>query len=257
MKRRWEIMRFLAAEQRQRRRKGMIFVCVMALLSYCAVLCYWTLQPTIPNNPEPSQTLSNHSELSGTIVTHSSNFQIFHTVSADRSRLCRDKKFSNSQIFKSYSVFQTSSATPHVLGSASSAPLTTPQHVQTITNYSEPSGTTLNYPKLSPTASSLAYAPSLARSFAASTEQTAARKAGRRSGFVDDPDPQDPGDPLATDPFADDPAPLNPADPLNTPVGDCPWLLILLFVLYRLGIQNHENNARIRAKSTFVHDFCK
>lgn len=237
MKQRWEIMRFLAAERRQCRRKWIIFVSVMAILSYCAVLLCWTLQPqTTSNYYTPSQTIINNSEQSRTIITHPklSQTTIKHYKPSQTIRNYAEPFRTSS----TYQVYRTSSATPHVFGSASSASLTNSQHAQTISSNHEPSQTSINYSKLSLPTSSLAYAPSLARTFAASTEQTAMRKAGRRSGFVDDPDPQNPGDPLADDPFADDPDPLNPADPLATPVGDCPWILILLFVLFRFRVQH-------------------
>ena len=63
----------------------------------------------------------------------------------------------------------------------------------------------------------------------------------RRDGFIDDPNPSTPADPLVNENgFIDDPDPNSPADPLvNTPIGAVPILLIgLLIGLYTYKIRN-------------------
>lgn len=63
----------------------------------------------------------------------------------------------------------------------------------------------------------------------------------RRDGFIDDPNPSTPADPLVNENgFIDDPDPNTPADPLvNTPIGAVPILLIgLLIGLYTYKIRD-------------------
>ena len=222
------ISRFKALEKKRRQRRWFVFMALVALVLYggACLLHYSRPAQIAPPNPAvlsrptgqigqyaPPRALSRRTGFIVRSVAQHSAIEHRRHINAPQAQ----------------QVFSTSSATVHSIGSGgytssigSSASNDAPQH-----SAGSPFG--FVYPALS-------FAPALAKTFTAATEQTAARKAGRRSGFVDDPDPQTPADPLATDPFMDDPEPFDPADPLanDTPLGDALLPLLLLCLVFTL-----------------------
>lgn len=86
------------------------------------------------------------------------------------------------------------------------------------------------------------YTPTLSSEFSLSAQKSVFGQIRSQSGFIDDPDPVTPADPL-TDPFIDDPDPFTPADPLaNTPIGDLPMLVVVLcMIIYYVSLTLRGN----------------
>ena len=231
-------LRFQAEEKRRQQRKRIIIVTTLALLLYAGI---WVIQLNAPKDLQQLSTYTAQPSISqqSTTLSHPSSMGAAHTSINHRSSVTHHQgtPHKQSSIIRSQSpitVFRTSSAQVRSVSfrgtQASSSAIMSTRNCQLSTVNCQ-----LSIVKYQPSPT-----PALAVAFNNATEQTVARKAGRRSGFVDDPDPQDPADPLATDPFAEDPDPITPADPLtnDTPVGGGIVLLLCLASLYALRLRD-------------------
>ena len=248
--------RIRIAERNERRRRRVIFVGGLALVMYVAVVLVQFYMP----NQQPSAVRSIPTVVPTAPATvpatpstvHRTPTTVHAALGTPSSGLVVPL---SPHAYGTWTIHTTSSAKVHSIGSGGGMPSLS--RYGSRSSLVRPIYTTvqiLHFPQ-----SGGLTAQAFSRSQRSDqVAQLTTHRALRRSGFVDDPDPGTPADPLATDPFAPDPEPYAPADPLatdpfapdpdpytpadplaNTPLGDGAAVLVSMALLYILRKKMH------------------